>query len=81
MMRIESYVEMEPGTPVSWDLQEADEQVEVCVGSRLGMSSAVRLVFPDAVTLTHMITELIEARDRLAHFIADKSGSECSTLA
>ncbi|HEX3781808.1 MAG TPA: hypothetical protein VHX38_19255 [Pseudonocardiaceae bacterium] len=63
MITVDSYVEVEPGSDISYDVRAIDEEVEVTIGSRRGLSSAVRLLLSDPATFTDLVGVLTRARD------------------
>jgi hypothetical protein len=63
-MNIDAYIEIPPGTEMGYDLQAADDRVEVQIGSTLGRgdTSALRLMITD---LTDLAKVALEARKAL----------------
>jgi hypothetical protein len=66
-MNIDAYIEIPPGTEMSYDLQAADDQVEIQIGSTIGRgdTSTLRLVITDPDTLTDLAKVALEARKEL----------------
>jgi hypothetical protein len=66
-MNIDAYIEIPPGTEMGYDLQAADDRVEVQIGSTLGRgdTSALRLMITDPDILTDLAKVALEARKAL----------------
>lgn len=56
-----------PGCPITVDLHDVDQTVEVVIGDRHGQDDAVTLVLSDPDTCHQLIKAATEARDRMLH--------------
>ena len=63
-INVESYVEIEPGSPMTYDVRISDEEVEVIVGSNRGLSSSLRLMLNDPATCAKLARVLTEAGEQ-----------------
>ena len=63
MITVDSYVEVEPGSDISYDVRVLDEDVEIIIGSQRGLTSSVRLMLSDPATFTELAGVLTRARD------------------
>lgn len=63
MINTDLYVEVAPGTAVSYDVRVVDEEVEFIIGSRVGHGSSLRLLLSDECSFTELAGLIIQARD------------------
>jgi hypothetical protein len=62
---IESYVSVDPTSPMSTELNRIDGDIEIVIGSARGGASAVRLLLDDAHTCRRLGRLLADAGDLL----------------
>lgn len=72
-MKMDAYLEVEPGTGLGYDLLPVDGKVEIRIGSSSSWNAgALRLAFSDADTLDRLAQTVIDARTVLMR--------ECSAI-
>ncbi len=78
MITVDSYVEVEPGSDISYDVRILDEDVEIVIGSQRGLSSSVRLLLSDPATFTELAGVLTRARDEFECALQERQSASKS---
>lgn len=66
MINVDSWVEIEPGTPISHEVRILDRNAEVVIGPTVGTSSVIRLLVSDPTQCAHLARAFARAGAELA---------------
>jgi hypothetical protein len=66
MINVDSWVEIEPGTPISHEVRILDRNAEVVIGPSLGRTSVIRLLVSDPVQCAQLARAFSRAGAELA---------------
>lgn len=65
-LTVDSSVMIDTSSPMTWELREVDQEVEVVIGSQRGYSSALRLVLSEPGACEKLAKVLLDAGERLS---------------
>ena len=71
MITTETYVRIEPGTPVTHKIETADGEAHVVIGAITGSGSAVALTFNDPDMFRRVADAIMEARDQFTRLVLE----------
>jgi hypothetical protein len=73
---VDSYIDVEPGSTIGYDIRALDREAEIVIGPRHSLSdcsdSTVRLLLSDEDTFTELAEAVIRARDELAAALRER---------